>query len=136
VGLFNAHTEGSEIRMIQNILIDINSDLKIDASKSLKLIGFENHSGKTYLDGSTKPLGKVVEGSGNNGEDKTEGAFYKNAFGCYMHGSLLPKNPHFADFLLSKALVRKYGSADMKQLDDTFEWEAHFQSIKRTRNQS
>ena len=72
------------------------------------LVGFENHGGRTYL-GTAKPLGKVLKGSGNNAEDGTEGAIYRQAFGTYMHGSLLPKNPHFADYLLQLALQRKYG---------------------------
>ena len=97
------------------------------------LIGFENHSGKTYLDQAVQPLGKVIIGTGNNGEDQTEGAIYKNAFGCYLHGSLLPKNPHFADFLISKALERRYGKVKLEPLDDSIEWQAHQAAIDRTR---
>jgi CobQ-like glutamine amidotransferase family enzyme len=72
------------------------------------LVGFENHGGQTYL-GTAKPLGKVLKGSGNNAQDGTEGAIYRNAFGTYLHGSLLPKNPHFADYLIELALKRSYG---------------------------
>lgn len=72
------------------------------------LVGFENHGGRTYL-GTAKPLGRVLKGYGNNAEDHSEGAIYRNAFGTYMHGSLLPKNPHFADFLIGLALQRTYG---------------------------
>ncbi|GCE13160.1 type 1 glutamine amidotransferase [Tengunoibacter tsumagoiensis] len=72
------------------------------------LVGFENHGGRTYL-GTTPPLGRVLKGSGNNAEDGNEGAVYRNAFGTYLHGSLLPKNPHFADHLIELALRRKYG---------------------------
>lgn len=75
------------------------------------LVGFENHGGRTYL-GTAKPLGKVLKGYGNNAEDHTEGAVYRNAFGTYMHGSLLPKNPHFADHLIALALERTYGRSD------------------------
>ena len=75
------------------------------------LVGFENHGGRTYL-GTAKPLGKVLKGYGNNAEDQTEGATYRNAFGTYMHGSLLPKNPHFADHLITLALKRKYGEME------------------------
>ena len=74
----------------------------------MTLVGFENHGGRTYL-GTTKPLGKVLKGNGNNAEDGTEGAIYRNTYGTYLHGSLLPKNPHFADHLLTLALQRKYG---------------------------
>jgi CobQ-like glutamine amidotransferase family enzyme len=73
------------------------------------LVGFENHGGRTYL-GTAKPLGKVLKGYGNNAEDYTEGAIYRNAYGTYLHGSLLPKNPHFADYLIELALQRKYRS--------------------------
>jgi lipid II isoglutaminyl synthase (glutamine-hydrolysing) len=72
------------------------------------LVGFENHGGRTYR-GTAKPLGRVLKGYGNNAEDHTEGAIYRNAFGTYMHGSLLPKNPHFADHLIGLALQRTYG---------------------------
>lgn len=119
------------------------------------LVGFENHGGRTYL-GTAKPLGKVLKGSGNNAEDGTEGAIYRQAYGTYMHGSLLPKNPHFADYLLQLALQRKYGTnerdwttevivpADEKKngsidtlstvlipLNDTLEWEAHAFLLER-----
>lgn len=72
------------------------------------LVGFENHGGQTYL-GTAQPLGKILKGFGNNAQDGTEGATYRNAFGTYLHGSLLPKNPHFADYLISLALKRSYG---------------------------
>ena len=70
------------------------------------LVGFENHGGRTYLGPQSEPLARVVAGVGNNGEDGTEGARSGLAFGTYLHGSLLPKNPHFADFLLQAALQR------------------------------
>ncbi len=78
------------------------------AWKGRTLVGFENHGGRTYL-GTAKPLGRVLKGHGNNSEDHTEGAVYRNTFGTYMHGSLLPKNPHFADHLITLALARTYG---------------------------
>ena len=84
------------------------------------MVGFENHSGLTYLQGETKPIGTVIVGNGNNGQDKTEGARYKNVFGTYMHGSFLPKNPKFADYLLELALGEK-----LEPLDDTIENNAH-----------
>ncbi len=117
VGLFQAYTEGSGSRMIGNIVME---------SPFGKLVGFENHSGKTFLREGAVPLGEVIKGFGNNGEDKYEGCQYKNAIGCYMHGSLLPKNPFLADWLLKKALEVKYGKkVELKILDDTFENEAH-----------
>lgn len=145
IGLFDAYTIGSNHRMIGNLLNEINTGLQSEInsiyptaqqpnSLTTQLVGFENHSGKTYLGKSTKPLGTVIKGSGNNGEDKTEGAVYKNAFGCYLHGSLLPKNPHFADYLITKALERRYGHIKLKPLDDSIEWQAHTSAISRTKS--
>ena len=90
-----------------------------------EIVGFENHSGKTYLGAGVKPMGKVLAGFGNNGEDGTEGARYKNVFGTYSHGSLLPKNPKLADHILRVALERKYGEAELTPLDDSLETAAH-----------
>jgi len=90
------------------------------------LVGFENHGGRTYLGNRVKPLGKVIVGFGNNGEDKTEGCLYKNAVGTYLHGPVLPKNPHVADYLIKLALEKKYGDeVKLKPLDDSLEWQAH-----------
>jgi len=103
LGVFDAWTihKGARIaRCIGNIAIRWNDQT---------LVGFENHGGRTYL-GTAKPLGKVLKGYGNNAEDYTEGAVYRNAYGTYLHGSLLPKNPHFADYLIKLALQRKYRS--------------------------
>jgi CobQ-like glutamine amidotransferase family enzyme len=95
------------------------------------LVGFENHGGRTYL-GTARPLGYVLKGHGNNSEDHTEGAVYRNAFGTYMHGSLLPKNPHFADHLLLLALRHKYGEdVTLPPLDDALEWQAHYAMLQR-----
>lgn len=123
VGLFSAYTLASHDRMIGNIVIE---------SMFGKLVGFENHSGKTYLKSNAMPLGMVAKGFGNNGKDKKEGCIYKNAIGCYMHGSLLPKNPKLADWLLKKALVVKYGKdIELKPLDDALENQAHLIAVKR-----
>lgn len=117
VGLFPAYTVASHDRMIGNIVVD--SDFG-------KLVGFENHSGKTYLKKGAGALGKVIKGFGNNGEDEQEGCIYKNAIGCYMHGSLMPKNPVLADWLLKKALEEKFGKEiELEPLDDSLETQAH-----------
>lgn len=88
-------------------------------------VGFENHSGKTFLSSSLSPLGTVISGHGNNGEDGTEGAHYKNCYGSYSHGPLLPKNPEFCDHILLTALERKYGRTELAPLDDRVELAAH-----------
>ncbi len=128
VGLFPAYTVASDSRMIGNIIIHTT----IYNLPPTNLVGFENHSGKTYLRPGAQPLGQVVSGFGNNGEDKTEGCIYKNAIGCYMHGSLLPKNPHLTDWLIQKALEVKYGEdIDLHNLDDSLESQAHKFAIQK-----
>lgn len=90
------------------------------------LVGFENHGGRTYLENNIKPLGRVIKGFGNNGHDKTEGVIYKNSFGSYLHGPILPKNPHFADYMIKLSLEKKYKtSINLYPLDDTLEWQTH-----------
>jgi lipid II isoglutaminyl synthase (glutamine-hydrolysing) len=105
LGVFDAwtiHKGQRSARCIGDIAINWNGST---------LVGFENHGGRTYL-GTAQPLGKVLKGNGNNAEDASEGAIYRNAYGTYMHGSLLPKNPHFADHLIGLALRRTYGKPD------------------------
>ncbi len=129
LGVFDAwtiHKGAQEPRCTGDIAINWNGNT---------LVGFENHGGRTYL-GTAKPLGKVLKGHGNNSEDHTEGAVYRNSFGTYMHGSLLPKNPHFADHFIALALARTYGRRDdpftfLAPLDDTLEWEAHAFILER-----
>ncbi len=89
------------------------------------LVGFENHGGRTALGSGVRPLGVVLAGFGNNGEDGTEGAVCGNVYGTYLHGPLLPKNPAFADFLIARALETRYGKVHLRALDDRVEEEAH-----------
>ncbi len=90
------------------------------------IVGFENHGGRTYLGKTVKPFGKILKGFGNNGADQTEGAVYKNSFGTYFHGPVLPKNPGFADLLIKLALEKKYDSPiNLSPLDDSLELQAH-----------
>lgn len=70
-------------------------------------LGFENHSGKTYLGPTLKPLGKIVEGKGNNGEDGGEGCHYRNVFCSYFHGPLLVRNQHLAKRIIDLASKEK-----------------------------
>lgn len=126
IGILDLVTIASHERKIGNVLFKLPAtgyQLPVDT-----LVGFENHSGNTFINqsGQTRPLGTVVKGFGNNGEDKTEGAVYNNVFGTYLHGSLLPKNPHFADFLIRQALENRYRKEiRLQPLDDTLEWQAH-----------
>jgi CobQ-like glutamine amidotransferase family enzyme len=95
------------------------------------LVGFENHGGRTRLGPGVRPLGHVVVGFGNNGRDRTEGAWSGTVFGTYLHGPLLPKNPQFADHLLRLALRRRYGEVTLQPLDDALEKRAHAAAVAR-----
>ncbi|HDK7176052.1 TPA: type 1 glutamine amidotransferase [Clostridium botulinum] len=117
LNILDIYTEGGDTRFIGNTVIK-NEDF------NETYVGFENHSGRTYI-GNLKPLGKVMAGYGNNGEDQQEGCIYKNTFGTYFHGSLLSKNPELADRLLSTALKNKYGEdINLEPLDDNLEFKA------------
>ena len=118
-GALELYTVGSRQRMIGNYMFTC------DELPGLNVVGFENHSGKTYLGSGVKPIGKVLEGFGNNGEDGTEGARYKNVFATYSHGCLLPKNPQLCDHILKTALEHKYGAVELAELNDMLENEAH-----------
>ena len=120
LGAIDFYTVGSQMRMIDNYAFKLGAE-----SGSSTVVGFENHSGKTYLGDGVKPLGTIIKGYGNNGEDQTEGVRYRNVFGSYSHGPILPKNPDFCDFVLMTALERKYGKAKLSPLPDRFERVAH-----------
>ena len=126
VGALDLCTIGAKTRMIGNYMFRVP-----EALGGFTVVGFENHSGKTRLGPGVEPLGTVLAGFGNNGEDGTEGAHCKNVFGTYSHGPLLPKNPAFADLLILTALKRKYGSAELSPLDDTLEKAAHDEMCRR-----
>lgn len=119
IGALDLYTVGQEKRMIGNYMFTC------EELGGQTVVGFENHSGRTYLGAGLRPIGKVLSGYGNNGEDGMEGARYKNVFCTYSHGCLLPKNPVLADHILKTALVRKYGAAELAPLDDTIENDAH-----------
>lgn len=122
MGIIDFYTVGAEERMIGNYAFKTDEGIEI--------VGFENHSGRTYLGKGVKPLGTVIKGYGNNGEDGTEGVRYKNTFGTYSHGPILPKNSKFADLLISLAIENKYGKTELAPLDDELELKAQKQVIK------
>jgi len=111
IGIFNVETIAGPKRLIGNVAVETR--------EFGTLYGFENHSGKTYLKNGQQPLGKVVRGNGNNGEDKTEGARTKNALGTYCHGPLLPNNPQLADSLLILARQAQGTEVDLLPIDDS-----------------
>jgi CobQ-like glutamine amidotransferase family enzyme len=124
IGLFDAETHGGPERLIGNVVTDTPFG---------ELIGYENHSGLTILGAGQTALGRVIKGSGNNGQDRTEGAVYRSVYGTYLHGSLLPKNPRFADALLEAAALYRHGSFHSTPIDDQFAEQARLVAKKRPR---
>ncbi len=123
IGAVDLYTEAGNTRFIGNTVCSTD--------EAGILIGFENHAGRTYLGNDVMPLGNVLAGGGNNGEDKTEGAHFLNVFGTYYHGPVLPKNPELCDLLLQTALSEKYGKCDLAELNDEFENRARDTMLKR-----
>jgi CobQ-like glutamine amidotransferase family enzyme len=121
IGLFDVVSTAGPERFIGNVVVD---------SQWGELVGFENHSGLTMLNSGQQPMGRVRVGRGNNGKDGTEGAIYKHAVGCYLHGSLLPKNPRLADWLIETGLGR-HGTVELPPVDDRFESLAHASAVDR-----
>ncbi|NSW90339.1 MAG: type 1 glutamine amidotransferase [Firmicutes bacterium] len=129
LGALNLWTIGCKKRMIGNMVFEC--EFLISEDFNGRVVGFENHSGKTYLGPEIKPLGRVIKGYGNNGEDGFEGAVYKNTYCSYSHGSLLPKNPRLTDYLISLALKQKYKDfTSLDKLDDSIEEKARISVIR------
>lgn len=126
IGVLDAYTVAGDTRFIGNVTAET------DFLEPKTLVGFENHAGLTYLEEGTVPLAKVVVGNGNNSKDGGEGARKNNVFGTYLHGSVLPKNPHFTDYLIKTALEVKYQKPiELEKLDDTIEMNAHNDLINK-----
>ncbi|MBQ2645552.1 glutamine amidotransferase [bacterium] len=126
IGILDAYTIAGNKRFIGNVTA------KSDFLKPKTLVGFENHAGLTYLQENTDPIAKVLVGNGNNSKDGFEGARKNNVFGTYLHGSVLPKNPHFADYLIKTALSVKYQKdIELLPLDDTIEINTHNDLINK-----
>ena len=124
--ILDLHTTAGKKRLIGNLVVS--------SPVFGEIVGYENHSGQTYLGKNLQPLGKVLKGAGNNGKDNFEGVFYKNLIGTYCHGPVLAKNPNLADFIIEKALDNVTGRSDnLPPLDDATENEAHRQSANRPR---
>ncbi len=124
--LFDVKTFGKAERLIGNI---------VTCSEQFgEIIGYENHSGQTFLGQNVAPLGRVRLGAGNNTVDISEGARYKNVIGTYLHGSLLPKNPRIADFIIEQAVINKYGKFEPTgKIDDKIAGLARETAKKRPR---
>lgn len=122
IGVLDVTSEAGPDRFIGNSVVALPDG---------ELVGFENHSALTFLGPGCQSLGRVVIGAGNNGRDGTGGAAYKHAYGCYLHGSLLPKNPWFADRLIREALARRHGPVELAPLADDLELAAHATAVRR-----
>lgn len=110
IGILDVETHGSAERLIGNVVTT--------TEEFGDIIGYENHSGQTFLGKSVQPFATVIKGAGNNSKDSHEGARYKNVIGTYLHGSLLPKNPRLADFMIHTAVTKKYGDFSTDIIDD------------------
>lgn len=123
LNLIDMYTEQGESRLIDNIVLQ--SELF-----DMPVVGFENHGGRTFIN-NNHPFGQVLYGMGNDGNSGYEGVIYKNVIGTYLHGPLLPKNPQVCDWLIKRALERKYGETQLAELDDSQEKEANEYIYKR-----
>lgn len=126
IGILDIETRAGDQRLIGNIVTE--------SDKFGEIVGYENHSGQTFLSENIKPLAITKKGAGNNSEDKHEGAIYKNVIGTYLHGSILPKNPKITDWIIKKALEKKFKELiELKPLDDKFTEKARKIAMSRPR---
>ncbi|MBE7010633.1 MAG: glutamine amidotransferase [Ruminococcaceae bacterium] len=126
LGLVNIYSTAGEKRVIGNVVIESSV-----TGESMTIVGFENHSSMTHLEDNT-PLGRLLCGHGNNDADDSCGIVYKNLIGTYLHGPLLPKNPKLTDYLITKALQKKYGEeVTLAPFCDKAEETAHAYAVKR-----
>ena len=124
--IFDLHTEAGATRMIGNITTQ--------SAEFGEIIGYENHSGRTWLATGTQPFARAYKGTGNNGRDHSEGARLNNAIGSYLHGPLLPKNPRIADYLIAAALKHRYAEeVGLSPLDDSLAKQARERAKARPR---
>lgn len=125
IGVLDVETHGTDERLIGNVVVATDEFGDV--------LGYENHSGQTTLGSGVAPLGTTTKGMGNNSTDGHEGARYRNVVASYLHGSLLPKNPAVADFLIKTAATRKFGSYSPGSLDDRYVAKARELAARRPR---
>lgn len=118
LSLVDLYTDRGSPRLIGNIAVE-------SRIWERSIVGYENHGGRTHLGPNVEPLGRVLHGFGNDGASGFEGCLYRNVLGTYVHGPLLPKNPGVADWLIARALERRYGAAELEPLDDAVELAAN-----------
>ncbi len=130
IDVLDVVTEAGPTRFIGHVAVDCDLGDGIRG----QLTGFENHSGRTLLGSGAEPLGRVLAGGGNNGEDGTEGARYREVYATYLHGPVLPKNPWLADHLISRALAHRYSDCEpLEPLTDQAETQAHAAALRLAR---
>ncbi len=151
-GFFDAWTEapGSGDRLVGGCVVSLGDGSPIAAvgresaaragfgGQEQTVVGFENHGGRTFLGEGRLPLGQVVSGFGNNARDGAEGIMTLPGdggrpgfeLGTYLHGPLLPRNPHLADYILLCAMAES-GVTELAPLDDRDEWAAHASFAQR-----
>jgi lipid II isoglutaminyl synthase (glutamine-hydrolysing) len=133
LGLLDLRSRAGDDRWIGNVLVEAEPSMGLTEPT---LVGFENHGGRTLLGPGLRPLGRVVVGGGNNGEDGGEGVVAGRVVGTYLHGALLPKNPALADWLLALAVAHRDGestAAPLPPLDDRLEAAAHARAVEIAR---
>lgn len=118
LSLVDLYTDRGSPRLIGNIAVQS----RISAQP---VVGYENHGGRTHLGSGVEPMGRVLHGHGNDGVSGEEGCLYKNVVGTYVHGPLLPKNPGVADYLIARAMERRYATSELEPLDDAMELAAN-----------
>lgn len=126
LGILDIYSENGDNRLIGDVIIETDF-------LEYPVVGFENHGGRTFIK-DNKPLGNVVYGNGNKDNDGYEGVIYKNVIGTYLHGPLLPKNPHLCDYIIKKALQNKYEDVELQDLDDSIEITANKYIVNRFQN--
>jgi CobQ-like glutamine amidotransferase family enzyme len=130
LGVLDVVTQAGPERFIGHVAVECD----LGPGAQGQLTGFENHSGRTYLGSGVEPLGQVLAGAGNNGQDGTEGARYREVYATYLHGPVLPKNPWLADHLLSRALAHRYQDCGpLAPLTDQAETQAHAAALRLAR---
>lgn len=125
IGLFDAETVAGSHRLTGNVTAE--------SDEFGTIVGYENHSGQTTLGPDTQPLATIRLGAGNNERDGHEGARVHNVIGSYLHGSLLPKNPRIADWMIEQAAVRAHGSFEASVIDDSTSEHARRVAMTRPR---
>ena len=130
-------------RLVGPVVAHLAAELpaELPAMPARTVVGFENHGGRTSLDPGARAFATIEIGHGNDGRDHTEGVLLLPGegglrglrIGTYLHGPLLPRNPHIADAVLAAAVAGGTGFAELAPLDDRFEWEAHEHAVERIR---